>query len=366
MSEVLSFLLTNRSIPTGDFVQDEQAAAATSDTISGFLLGELSTLPISSSAGGFTYRLDPSLGTMVRSSDSFGPFFAERSLTGGERQLSFGLSYQRGSYQSIDGRNLRDGTLVATASRLRSEPAPFDVETVSLLLDTDTVTLAGNYGVTDRFDLGVAIPVVRLTLSGQRVDTYRGSEVIQAIASASASGVGDVVVRAKYNVLRRGVGGLAVGTELRLPTGNAENLLGAGDAAVQPRLIGSIEHDRFGVHGNVGYTFRRLSDELNYGSAVTVVALPRVTVVGEVVGGRLDSFGRLAETVAPHPDLAGIDTIRLTSVSQPTNRLVSVVGLKWNIGGTALLSVNLLRPLTTTGLNPDWVPTVTFDYSLGR
>lgn len=366
VNDVLSFLLTNRSIPTGDFVQDEQAAAATRDTISGFLLSELSTLPISSSAGGFTYRLDPALGTMMRSSDSFGPFFTERSLTGGQRQLSLGLSYQRASYQNIDGRNLRDGTMVATASQVRGESAPFDVETVSLLLGTDTVTLAGNYGVSDRLDLGVAVPVVRLTLGGQRVDTYRGSELIQATASASASGLGDVVVRAKYNLLRRGGSGVAIGTELRLPTGNEENLLGAGDAAIQPRLIASFEHDRIAVHSNIGYAFRGLSDELDYGAAVTVVGMPRLTVVGELVGRRLDSFGRLSETIAPHPVLARIDTIRLTSFPQATNRLVAVAGLKWNIVGTSLLSANVLRPLTSTGLNARWVPTLTFDYSFGR
>ena len=66
------------------------------------------------------------------------------------------------------------------------------------------MTLTGNYGVTDRFDIGGAIPFVRVSLQGQRVDTYRGRELVQATGSASASGLGDVVVRAKYNVLRDG------------------------------------------------------------------------------------------------------------------------------------------------------------------
>lgn len=74
ISDVLSFLMTNRSIPTDDFIRDEAAAAVTRDTIAGFLLIELATLPISASAGGLTYRLNPSLGTVIRSSDSFGPF----------------------------------------------------------------------------------------------------------------------------------------------------------------------------------------------------------------------------------------------------------------------------------------------------
>src|SRR4029077_3386343 len=78
LSDVLSFLLTNRSITTDDFARDEQAAAATRDTLSRFLLLALTRLHVSSSPGGFAYRLNPRLGTVERSSDSFGPFLTER------------------------------------------------------------------------------------------------------------------------------------------------------------------------------------------------------------------------------------------------------------------------------------------------
>src|SRR5512139_816127 len=63
--DVLSFLLTNRTIITADFDRDAQAAAATRDTIATFLVQELATLPVSSSSGGFTYRLDNQLGTVI-------------------------------------------------------------------------------------------------------------------------------------------------------------------------------------------------------------------------------------------------------------------------------------------------------------
>jgi hypothetical protein len=366
ISEVLSFLVTNRSIPTDDFVRDEQAAAATRDTISGLLLSEFAALPISSSAGGFTYRLNPGLGAVVRSTDSFGPFFTERSLTVGERRSSFSASYQSTSFVNVDGRKLRDGTLVSTASRLRGDPQPFDVETMSLRIHTDTVTLSGNFGVTDRFDLGAAVPLVRLTLSGQRIDTYRGRALIQATGSASASGLSDIVVRAKYNVLRRGGGGVAVGGESRLPTGNKENLLGAGEATIKPRVIASFEKDRVALHGDVGYSVGGLSDELDYNGAMTIIAVPRLTLIGEIVGRRLESFGRLTETTTPHPRLAGVDTIRLTGVREATERILAVAGFKWNLTSTWLVSANILRPLTTAGLNANWVPTVSFDYSFGR
>jgi hypothetical protein len=366
VTDVMTFLLTNRSIPTGDFVRDEQAAVETRDVLARFLSLELATIPVSASSGGFTYRLDPTLGMAVRSSDSFGPFFTERSLTSGRHQASIGIGYRSTTFDNIDGRDLRDGTLVSTASILRGEPAPFDIETVTLRIRTDTMTVTGNYGVTDRFDIGGAIPVVRVSLQGQRVDTYRGRALIQATGSATASGLGDVVVRAKYNLVRDGASGLAVAGEARLPTGNDENLLGTGSASLTPRLIGSYERDRLGIHGELGYSFRDASNTLGYAVAATVVAAPRLTIVGELSGLRLGGLGRLAETTQPHPGLVGVDTLRLTGVEQTTNRLVAVAGLKWNIADAWLVTANLRRPLTSVGLNADWVPTLTLDYAFGR
>jgi hypothetical protein len=363
VSEVLSFLLTNRSIPTGDFVQDERAAAATRDTLSTFLLLELSTLPVASSASAFTYRLDRNLGTVVRSSDNFGPFFVERSLTSGLLRGSLALSYQSASFDTIDGRSLKDGTLVATASRLRGEAQPFDVEAVTLDIHTNTMTLVGNLGVTDRLDISAALPFVALSLDGRRVDTYRGTDFLQATASASASGPADFLIRAKYNVVRGARSGLAIGGEARLPTGNEQNLLGAGEASIKPHVIASLERDRIGVHGDFGYSVGGLSDELHYGAAITVLGTRRSTVVGEIAGRRLASAGRLTETTEAHPRLTGVDTIRLTSIQQATQKVVGVIGFKWNIFATLLFSANLVRPFTTTGLNARWISTFAFDYS---
>ena len=287
-------------------------------------------------------------------------------MTSGQDQASLGVGYSSTSFDNIDGRNLRDGTLVSTASILRGEPAPFDIETVALRIRTDTMTVIGNYGVTDRFDVGGAIPFVRVSLQGQRVDTYRGRELVQATGSGSASGLGDVVLRAKYNVFRDGGSGLAVAGEARLPTGNEEDLLGTGSTSLTPRLIGSYEQDRVGIHGELGYSFREVSNTVGYAVAVTVVAVPRFTIVGELSGLRLGGLGRLAETTQPHPGLVGVDTIRLTGFEQTTNRIFAVAGFKWNIADTWLLTANVRRPLTDVGLNASWVPTITFDYAFGQ
>lgn len=361
ITDILSFLVTNRSIATDDFVRDEQAALATRDTIANLLVLELATLPSSSTAG-FTYRLDPALGTMIRSSDSFGPLFTERVLMPGRNQASFGMSFRSTSYADIDGRDLRNGTLLSTASILRGTSAPFDVETVALRIRTDAMTFTGSVGITDRVSVSAGIPFVRISLQGQRVDNYRGRSLLQAAASASASGFGDAVVRGKVGLVSEGASGLALGAEVRLPTGSEENLLGAGRAAFTPRLIGSYEGDRVGVHSDIGYAFDPISEGFSYTAAATVAAAPRLTFVGEMLGRTLRDLGHLVETTEPHPRLVGVDTIRLTGSGQSTNRVVVAAGFKWNVASTWLVTASVLRSLTTVGLNANWVPNVTFDY----
>ncbi len=138
MSDALSFLMTNRSVATDDFAGDARAAAAARDAFVVLIRTELAALPISSPAGGFTYRLDPAIGANVRTTQSFGPFFTERSLTVGKRLIAFNVSFSDAAFSAIDGRNLGNGTLVATASQLRGDPAAFDVETLTLHIRTRT------------------------------------------------------------------------------------------------------------------------------------------------------------------------------------------------------------------------------------
>jgi hypothetical protein len=364
MTDVLTFLLTNRSVATGNFTRDEQAAGRMRDAFVTFLQAEITTLPMTSPASGFTYRLDRTIGTNVRSTSSFGPFFTERSLTGG-RQVSFGVGFSQADFENIDGRNLRAGTLVATASQLQGEPTPFDAETLTLRLRTRTFTFTGLVGLTDRLDISAAVPVIRIDLSGQRIDTYRGTPLLQSSALAHTSGVGDVIVRAKYNVFRLEGSGIAVGGDARLPTGDPDNLLGSGKGSVTPRIIASFEREAVSVHGQAGYLLGAASNELNYSVAATFAATSRLTLIGEMLGRRLSEGGRLVDVVEPHPTLSGVQTIRLSSTQLPTTRIVAVGGIRWNVASRWLINTSVLRPISTPGLNARWIGSITLDYSLG-
>jgi hypothetical protein len=366
LRQVLSFLLTNQSVPTGDFVKDREAAAITSDTITRFLLADLTTLPIASSSAGFTYRFNALLGTVERASPSFGPFFTERALTAGRGQASIGFSVQGASFDSLDGRGLRDATFVTTANRFRDEPAAFDVETLQLNLDSRTLTVFGNVGVTDRFDLGVAVPIVSVSFTGERVNTYRGRTLVQAHATGDATGVGDIAVRGKVRLVGDAALGLAALGEVRLPTGRDEDLLGAGEASFSAYAIASAEQGIVAVHGNFGLTRGGIADQWDYSGAVNVSATPRLTLIGEIVGRHLDNLGRVVEEIAPHPTIVGVDTIRLVSDGTGTTTAFAVAGIKWNVGATWLLSANVSLPITDGGLRSGLVPVIQLDYAFGR
>jgi hypothetical protein len=363
LSDVLTFLATNQSVPTGNFDRDRAAAEATSNTISRALLANLATLPVSSSSGAFVYRLKPELGTVERATETFGPFFVERALTAGSRRTSFGLTFQHMRFTSLDGHNLRDGSLVTTANQFVDESAPFDVDRLTLDIDASVATFYGNVGLTDRLDVGFAAPTVALRLNGSRINTYRGRAFTQATASAIAFGLADMVVRSKY-LLYSGEGtGLAAAVDLRLPTGREADLLGTGATSLKLSGIGSMEHGRLSTHANAGVSIGGLARELGYGGAIALAASSRVTVTGELLGRWLDSPGGIVPAAAAHPSIIGVETIRLVPDTTTLRMMTLVPGVKWNLSDTWVLVSNVRVPLTTAGLTSPVTPFVGFDYA---
>ena len=77
---------------------------------------------------------------------------------------------------------------------------------------------------------------IRRSISSGALDGTLGDRRIFT-ASGAAVGMGDLTARLKSTLLRRGSNGVALGLDLRIPTGDQENLLGAGAPGVKPFLI---------------------------------------------------------------------------------------------------------------------------------
>jgi hypothetical protein len=70
--------------------------------------------------------------------------------------------------------------------------------------------------------------------------------------------------------------------------------------------------------------------------------------------------------ITRHPVLTGVETVRLSAVEQPTNRVVALAGVKWNAAATWLVTANVSRSLTNAGLTARWVSTVGAEYAFGE
>lgn len=361
--DVIGFLVTNQAVPTADFERDRAAAEAARDTISRALLVNLTSVPLASSSSGFLYRFNPQIGTVERATSSFGGFFVERALTAGRHRTSFGMSATSSAFDQLDGRSLKDGTLVTIANRFRDEAVPFDTESLTLAIRSSTMTFFGSVGVTDRFEVGAAVPFVRLTLDGQRVNAYRGSTFLQASGRASSSGVADVALRAKYTVISLRTGGVAAAAELRLPTGDERNLLGAGSASYRLMGVGSYEEGRVAVHGNAGFVRGGVSDEFTVGGAASMAVHPRVTLSGEMMARNVSALHAMQLVAATHPTIAGVDTMRLVADDSGTTLARAIAGVKWNVTGTLVVGGHVAWPLIRRGLTAPIAPTLAFAYA---
>jgi hypothetical protein len=414
--------------PLSQEANAENAAVDIVDSFNSLLIGQLASLPLGSSAGGFTYAFDPTLGTFVRSSRSFGPSFAERAATIGRGRVSIGANFQHASYTRFEGEDLRDGSIKfylrhQECCSTSGPPVPpffgvieqpngsrlnpfFEGDVIeaalSLRVSTDTVAMFANYGLTDRWDVALAVPFVRVDLEAsvlatiERLSTSSNGLIHtfeQGNANATsrtfersgtANGLGDIVLRTKYRLFATTKGALALAVDARLPTGNEEDLLG-GSAQTKLFAIGSGGGDRFGHHVNIGYTFgsgddgvssigtalHSLPDEFNYAAGVEFVATPRLTILGDVVGRMLRDTGRL-EVEAKRFDFQPLDASlppafvtfdEFAPRSGNLNLLLGTFGAKFNPTGDLLVSASVLLPLTDAGLKSRWTTVLGVDYA---
>ena len=405
------------------------------------LAEQLTSFPIPSSSGGFTFAVNDR-GEVVPTSSTFGPLFAERAVTIGRNKLNFGFSVQATSYDAFEGLDLESGELQfisqhnnccpATGPNAPSQTTDFTPDFERDLLssrlraniDTNTTAFFANYGVSNRFDVGVAIPIVHVSLDAtvdgeilrtatgsitpplHAFDALTGSRTASFSDSGSATGLGDVLLRAKYNFFRSGMSAFAAGLDLRLPTGDKDDLLGTGATQTQLYFIASGEYGRFSPHVNFGYTFSsgetselagsatpsdltglsippaatvdpdpvdlEVPDEVNYTVGFSVAAGARVTLGFDLRGRTIRDvprFGLGNVTYAnrgpsslPPASVTINDEVTLEPSNGNLNQMLGVVGGKINLGGSFLLNLSVLFAMNDAGLKPKPTPVIGFDY----
>ncbi len=361
------------------------------------LTGQIVSLPLPAPASGFTYQFDPGLGVFTRSTSSFGPILAERADTIGARRVSIGFAYQRLAFDSIENIDLQSVPAVFTHDNAELRGGREDVITTVNSIDSKVSRSAAfiTYGVTNDLDVSIAVPYIttdivvtsdatvrRIGTTTPEIHFFRavddsiGDRRIYT-AFGHASGIGDITIRMKQAIKKSPKNGIALGIDLRLPTGDENNLLGTGAPAVQPFAAWSATYGTFAPHINLGYQWNGsstlagdieagvsadLPDVAVYALGAVVSVHPRVTLALDVLGRyiidsprvRLEDFVAL-DGHSVFPNIA-FDTGSI-------NELSSAVGLKINVAGRLLLNTNLLMRLNSEGLRDKISPLVGIEYA---
>lgn len=365
------------------------------------LASQLTSLPLPSPASGFTYRFDAATGTFVRSTQSFGPILTDRAETIGRGRFAFGYNFQHFSFDRLEGIDLSLVPSVFTHDNFQLGGGRSDVVTTRSAIDVSVGQWTGalTYGLTDRLDVSLAVPVVHTSLDVTAAATIRRLGTADAPvvhffrdpdapggigsdrsfhAGGSASGLGDLIVRVKGAVMREGPRGLAVGVDLRMPTGDERNLLGSGAAGVKPFLAYSGSYRRVSPHVNLGYQWNGrselagdvetgetgdLPDQLLYAFGADIGVTDRFSLTTDWLGRRAINSPRVRIepfTAAGTAGPAAFDDITIFHESFWASS--AAVGFKANLKGRLLVDFNLRFTVGTNGLTDRVTPLIGIEY----
>ena len=330
-----------------------------------------------SSVTGFTFDIER--GVPVRTTESLGTLLTERATTLGARKLDLTFTYTRVNFTKLQGKDLKELELVflrgdANGNGIRDTSGPFSFESdvirarLSVDLTEDIFALIATYGLTAEWDVGFVVPVTHIRLIAKAhatifdqfgnpggtkigdIPIHRfgpNSSQPDASGGGDETGLGDIVLRTKYNFLRHYddlIPDMAFLVELKLPTGDEERLLGTGGANLTGLLVASRTYARwFTPHVNLGYeidTKDTRQNAIRYALGFDARLLPELTLAAGLIG-----------RAKPEGSGTGDHIVDLS------------LGVKWNPIKSLIFRTNVQIPLDkNSGLRADFIPTVGIEY----
>jgi len=389
------------------------------------LATQMALLPIASPASGFTYSLEQLTGATIRTPQTFGPILTERGETIGRGRISASVNYQRFRFDQIDGNDM--GRLPGVMRHVPEGRATSDViaTTSDFNLKLDQFTFAGIVGVTPHLDVSVAVPLndVRLGVTSDAtlyridrtnndctagttvpchffdVNNRNGSTSGRFVGTGSATGFGDITLRAKYGIANTEGFAAAVLTDVRFPTGDERNFLGSGSWGVKPFIALTYKKNNLAPHINLGFQWNgdsilagnvldntkgKLPNTFYYSAGTDLGLLDdKLTLIFDMVGQRLFDAPRvvISQFTATDPDAgtSPVDSNGAPLVGNPQTPISAVfpqvsqqtasfsinnagVGAKVKLVRRLLLQGNVLFSFDRTGLRSRTVPMIGLSY----
>jgi hypothetical protein len=338
---------------TAHFSSSSQAAL---NNLSNVISASIGPASFNSTVSAISFDIEE--GVPVRSQESLGPLIAERASTIGKGQLNIGVSYTNVNYKRLNGTRLSQLQLVLDHDV--NFNVPFEQDDIVLNLDLrlkqQIFAFIGTYGVTNNLDIGLIVPLMKIDgrvrstamivdNGGLGIHQFGGTFNPVSVNQQSATGVGDMILRAKYVFTKGTDKVIDFGALLQasLGTGDEKDLLGAGSSSIYLGGIVSANLGKINPHINFGYEY--FVDQKQ-----SVVGLDTDRSSAKVVAG-FDLRAR--DNFAISPEFIG----RWQKNGQHLYDLA--LGAKWAPLGNVPISANIVMPLNRNeGLRPNYYFTI--------
>lgn len=382
-------------------------------------IGEaLTTLPLGSAGSGVSFRFDENH-VPIPTEDSLGPILTERAGVIGKKRFNVGVAYQYFSFSQVDGIDLNHFPAVLGHAQflIGGQKPDFENDYITtnntLSMNLNQTVIYGVYGITNRLDGSIEIPIekvhFRVTSAAHIVRTVpcemtgtcndassecgeyhyfnAGTNCSDALTSVDntytnggdASGLGDVILRAKYEVWKGENTGASLGVAYRIPSGDETNFLGSGATGVEPFAAFTYRarvspHVRFGYQWNARSILagdvtstdpnaakHHLPPELLYSLGADYRVARRLTVAVDLIGGRVLDASRLSPGTFTDvngnmlPDLA-------SSLNDYSSNAIGA-GAKVRLARELVLIGNVTTRVDNGGLRAKVVPLVGLSYA---
>lgn len=365
-------------------VRASTSGTQTLGNLSPTLAAQLSQLPLATTISGSGFTISQS-GTLTASTESLGTILTQRGDTLGRHKFFFAFNYQRFDFSSIDGFSLKD---LNTVNRVILSSGATDFVQAKSRIDllVNQFTAVGSFGLTRKIDLSVLVPFSKVTLKTGSTGTEFDIDSLgnpltprslgTNFLAGSATGIGDVAVNVKGNVVDLEHAKVAIGGEVRFPTGDESNYLGTGAYAIKPYVVFSHSGRKFTPNINLGYQWNsssslfinpntggqsNLPSSFLYSGGVDYSVVRRFTLAAEFLGQAVINGPRVIASSQSIPG-AGSFTGVNTAPSQTYTMDNLGAGFKWNPVGGLLINSNVLFALDQGGLRSKVMPLVGVSY----
>ena len=374
---------------------------------------QLSQVPLASPVSGFIFA-----NGVMQEATSFGPVLADRAETLGKRRIFVGASYEYFDFDKADSVNLRSFGAVfqhelepticqefPATPCVGGEPVyTRDIVATQNRIDIKVhqVTMVGTYGLSDKLDVSIALPVVDVRVgmtSNATITNFEPPPVNHTFApitdnpretyispfnailtnSDSALGIGDLRLRGKYVAWRdaKEKSAVAVGLDLRLPTGDAYKFQGSGTWGLRPFVIYSYSA-RISPHASAGFegngnsilagtvtsqpvTKAQLPNVFTYSAGADATVRRWVGVSADYIGTSLLNAARIENST--FTDYDNMTHPNVSTFTSTVNQANISLGAKVRPVARLLITGNVLFRLNDAGLHFKPSPLIGVSYT---